>query len=30
MALKASLPQMEKAYVYDPSRERAEKFTDVR
>ena len=26
MALKASLPQMEKAYVYDPSRERAEKF----
>ena len=26
MALNASLPQMEKAYVYDPSRERAEKF----
>ena len=26
MALKASLPQLEKAYVYDPSRERAEKF----
>lgn len=30
MALKASLPQLEKAYVYDLSRERAEKFTDVR
>lgn len=26
MALKASLPQLEKAYVYDLSRERAEKF----
>lgn len=29
MALKASLPQLEKAYVYDLSRERAEKFADV-